>query len=91
VYLWLPSAEAAISRVARRINQGGHRIPDNVIVRRYAAGLRNMRNLYLPLADIALIYDNSDYNDVLIAARRLDGPFIIHDRDRWSRIEEATQ
>ena len=91
VFLWLPSAEVALARVARRISQGGHRIPDDVIVRRYAAGLRNMRYLYLPLADIALIYDNSDGSDTLIAARHLDGPFMIHDQGRWSQIEEATR
>jgi predicted ABC-type ATPase len=91
VFLWLPSAEVALARVARRISQGGHRIPDDIIVRRYAAGLRNMRYLYLPLADIALIYDNSDDSDALIAARHLDGPFMIHDQARWSQIEEATR
>jgi predicted ABC-type ATPase len=91
VFLWLPSAEVALARVARRISQGGHRIPDDIIVRRYAAGLRNMRYLYLPLADIALIYDNSDDSGTLIAAQHLDGPFTIHDQRRWSQIEEATR
>src|SRR5207247_622613 len=51
VFLWLPSVEIALARVARRVREGGHRIPDDVIVRRYSAGLRNMRYLYLPLAD----------------------------------------
>src|SRR5215467_2649769 len=91
VFLWLPSAEVALARVARRISQGGHRISDEVIVRRYAAGLRNMKYLYLPLADIALIYDNSDDSDTLIAAQHLDGLFMIHDHARWSQIEEATR
>jgi predicted ABC-type ATPase len=89
IFLWLPSAEVALSRVARRISRGGHRIPDDVVVRRYRAGLRNMRNLYVPLADRALIYDNSDDSTVLIASRRLNEQLMIHDKDRWALIEEV--
>jgi predicted ABC-type ATPase len=29
VYLWLPSPQLALERVARRVRQGGHRIPDS--------------------------------------------------------------
>jgi predicted ABC-type ATPase len=34
IFLWLPSANIALSRVARRVSRGGHRIPNEVIVRR---------------------------------------------------------
>jgi len=91
LYLWLPSPEAAVERVSRRIRQGGHRIPPEIIHRRYWAGLRNMRHLYLPLADIALIYDNSDNARILIARRAPDAPLTIHDKNRWEKIEEAAQ
>src|SRR5712691_4165619 len=40
VFLWLPSADVALARVARRVRQGGHHIPDDVVVRRYSVGLR---------------------------------------------------
>jgi predicted ABC-type ATPase len=91
VFLWLPSADIALSRVARRVSQGGHRIPDEVVVRRYSAGLRMMRQLFLPLADFAFIYDNSDHGGTLIAERRGAAPLTVHDSDRWKRIEEATR
>jgi predicted ABC-type ATPase len=91
VFLWLRSSDMAISRVARRVAQGGHRIPDEVVVRRYSAGLRLMRHLYLPLADFAFIYDNSDEVGDLIAERRGAGPLTVHNSDRWKRIEEATR
>ena len=48
-----------------------------------------MHDLYLPLADIAHIYDNSDGTGVLIASRQLDAPLVVHDPNRWSQIEEA--
>lgn len=90
-FLWLPSPEIAVSRVARRVRQGGHHVPSDVIHRRYWAGLRNMRHLYLPLAHAALIVDNSDEAGALIAEREPDTPLVIHDAARWALIEEATR
>jgi predicted ABC-type ATPase len=91
IFLWLPSADAALARVARRVIAGGHHIPDEVVVRRYSTGLRDMRHLYLPLADLAFVYDNSDESGILIAERRENTTLLTHDHDRWSRIEEATR
>jgi predicted ABC-type ATPase len=91
LFLWLPSAEAALARVARRVADGGHHIPNDVVRRRYAAGLQNMRHLYLPLVDTALVYDNSDTGGIVIAERRPGAPLVIHDAERWRRIEEMTR
>jgi predicted ABC-type ATPase len=41
VFLALPSAEAAIRRVALRVRLGGHDVPEPAIRRRFKAGLRN--------------------------------------------------
>ena len=89
-YFWLPSPEHSIVRVANRVRQGGHSIPDEVIFRRFRTGLWNMRHLYLPLADTAAIYDNSQRQRILIADRESGRPLVIHDQARWSRIEELT-
>jgi predicted ABC-type ATPase len=93
-YFSLPSPEHSIARVAKRVSQGGHHIPDDVIQRRFKIGLwnmrRNMRHLYLPLADTAAIYDNSDGHRVLIADREAGLQLMIHDSERWARIEELT-
>lgn len=91
LYFWLPSPEMAVERVARRVQQGGHSIPLDVIYRRYRAGVWNMRNLYLPLAQDAEIYDNADYRQVLIAEKRAGLDLTIHDSERWAAIEEVTR
>ena len=47
VKLWfikLSSPELAISRVVERVAQGGHNIPEEIIRRRYSAGLQNLSN-----------------------------------------------
>jgi len=89
VYLWLQSPQMALDRVARRVREGGHYIPDEVVIRRYWAGLSNMRQLYLPVADVAAIYDNSDGGRTLIAERLHEGSLIVHDAARWAKINEA--
>jgi predicted ABC-type ATPase len=91
VFLWLPSAQTAIQRVAQRATLGGHHIPDDVIIRRHAAGMYNMRHVFLPLADVASIYDNSGRDPLLIAEKRSDIPFVVRDATRWKLIEEATR
>ena len=92
VFLWLPSAEAALARVARRVREGGHGIPDDVVRRRYAAGLRNLRRLYLPMMDIALIYDATDGAGMaLIAEQTSGGTLMVNDPVSWALIEEATR
>jgi predicted ABC-type ATPase len=59
LYLWLPSADFAVKRVATRVSQGGHNIPEAVIRRRYHAGISNFTKLYAPLANRWLILDGS--------------------------------
>lgn len=68
-FLELPSVELAIERVADRVAQGGHDIPEAVIRRRFTAGRRNFLNLYKPLADAWRHYDNAGEQPVLIASR----------------------
>jgi len=58
-FLSLPSPEVAISRVATRVSQGGHNIPEATIRRRFDAGLRNLENTYKRLVDQWSLYDNS--------------------------------
>jgi predicted ABC-type ATPase len=91
VFLWLPSIQAACARVARRVAGGGHAIPDDIIARRYRLGVRNMQNVYLPLADTAIIFDNSDGSFVTIAEQRFGCPLTVLDYSRWNQIEEAVR
>lgn len=45
-FLALPTPEAAVVRVAERILQGGHAIPEPIIRRRFFAGLQNFDRHY---------------------------------------------
>ncbi len=50
-YLWLPSPELAIRRIAQRVKMGGHFIPAADVRRRYKRSISNFINLYAPLAN----------------------------------------
>jgi predicted ABC-type ATPase len=86
VYLWLDSPELALARVAERVSQGGHHVPDETVHRRFFAGLRNLFALYLPLADYWVIYDNSGSEPVRIAYGDADG-IRIENSDLYQWIE----
>ena len=59
LYFWLNSPELAIERVKIRVQEGGHNIPEKTIRRRYDLGIKNMFNLYIPIADYWMFIDNS--------------------------------
>jgi predicted ABC-type ATPase len=58
-FLQLPSPEMAIARVRQRVAAGGHNVPEDVIRRRFDAGLRNFSQIYKTLVDEWVLYDNS--------------------------------
>lgn len=65
-FLALTSPEIAIMRVAARVKQGGHDIPESVIRRRFIAGLNNFNNAYKPEVDRWATFNNVGKRPVLI-------------------------
>lgn len=78
-YLWLPSPEAALSRVRDRAYAGGHDIAEEVVRRRYDRSIRNFLVLYRDLADEWILFNNSSKSPAIIALvkgsklRKIDG------------------
>ena len=65
-FLRLPDMDTAIARVASRVRQGGHDIPEMVIRRRFAAGLRNLEQVYNAAVDSWAVYDNGGNEPILV-------------------------
>ncbi|MBF0175872.1 MAG: zeta toxin family protein [Magnetococcales bacterium] len=59
LFIALSSPEVATARVAERVRNGGHGIPEHVIRRRYCRGLGNFFTLYQPVLDRWFLVDNS--------------------------------
>jgi len=68
IFLSLPHADMAVRRVAARVRQGGHDVPEEVIRRRFAKGLRNFHDVYARLVDAWSLYDNALRPPQLLAA-----------------------
>jgi predicted ABC-type ATPase len=70
---------------------GGHNIPQESIRRRYYAGIKNLLIHYLPLADSALIMDNSyeASEKKLIARKNLNDNLEIVDETIWERLKQV--
>jgi predicted ABC-type ATPase len=57
-FLSLPTEDIAVSRVAQRVRQGGHNIPENVIRRRFKAGSENFHKRYSKVVNSWAFYDS---------------------------------
>jgi predicted ABC-type ATPase len=69
-----------------RVASGGHSIPEDTIRRRYDRGRRNLVELYLPLADTWMVFDNTQNPSELVAQSLAMGTQIIHNEANWSQI-----
>ncbi len=89
VFFWLNSVNLAKERVLQRVQNGGHHIPDDVIERRYYAGIKNLNNLYIPNVDSWRIYDNSENNFLVIAEGSNKTETIIFETHLYSKIKHG--
>jgi len=88
VYFWLSSWQEALQRVAARVKKGGHFIPDDVVERRYQAGINNLHQLYISACDYWAIFNNTSGQPQLIASGELNSPITIYNTDIWNIINK---
>ncbi len=91
LFLWMPSAEAAVQRVAERVRLGGHDVPEGTVRRRYRAGLRNFFDLYQPLADTWQVVNSSVIaGPRIVAAGAGRNTSVVRDADIWKSVQGQT-
>ena len=84
VYLWLPTVDLALARVAERVRTGGHDVPAETVRRRFDRGRRNFFTLYRPLADTWRLYDASAITGPRLAATGgHEEPTKLRDPETW--------
>jgi len=89
LFFWLQTIDLAKQRVEARVLSGGHNIETNVIERRYVNGIRNLFDIYIPLADIVLIIDNSEAKHQLIAKKINNLDIQIFDNMKFNKIKQC--
>ena len=88
LFFWLQTIELAKNRVATRVLEGGHNIPNNVIERRYVNGVKNLFSIYLPIIDDVMIFDNSQTKSQLIASKSDNSQLLIHDVQKYNQLKK---
>ena len=88
LFFWLENIDLAIERVKSRVLEGGHHIPTDVIIRRYKNGLKNLFEIYLPIVDVAMIFDNSTDNSELIAKKSLKTAVEIVNEAKYNQLKQ---
>jgi len=85
IFYWLNDVELAIERVKQRVAEGGHNIPEDVIKRRYNAGMHNLIHLYMNICDAIFVFDNSNWDEQMIA-RSYHQNLEVFNRNIWTKI-----
>lgn len=89
-FLWIHNIDLALERIAGRVRQGGHNVPEDIVRRRFHKGLRNFFHIYRPLADTWTIFDNSTEIPKSIATKDSGGLTILND-SLYAKISESVE
>ena len=87
LFFWLQNIELAKERVKIRVSEGGHNIEPEVIERRYLRGIKNLFDIYLPIVDGALIFDNSEGKHELLVDKQIDGLLNIVNQEKFNLLK----
>ncbi len=87
LFFWLQNVELAKERVKMRVKEGGHNIEPEIIERRYYRGIQNMFEIYLPIVDGALVFNNSNGKHELLAEKTIDGNLNIIDALKFNELK----
>lgn len=87
LYVWLPSVEINFERVAARFALGGHSVPVETIRRRYFRSVQNLFDLYVPLADLWEVFDNTEQAEPkLLASGRFGEEPVVVEPSLWAKL-----
>jgi predicted ABC-type ATPase len=87
LFFCLESPEQAVQRVAQRVKEGGHNVPEDVIRRRFRLGIANLVNLFIPICDSVHVWNNTK-GEAQLVAKQSEGikGLKIFDKDMWNQL-----
>ena len=88
LFFWLQNVDLAIERVKIRVAEGGHNIENEIIRRRYKNGIKNLFEIYLPIADEVMIFDNSEGKHDLIAKKTIETEIDIFNEIKFNKLKK---
>jgi len=88
LFFWLQTVELAKKRVEQRVSEGGHDIEPEIIERRYINGIQNLFDIYMPIVDEVLIFDNSAGKHELIAKKINNSEIEILNKSKFNLLKQ---
>lgn len=89
IFFYLENEEQAIQRVAQRVRNGGHNIPEEDIRRRFKRGIYNLIHLYMPICDNVLVYNNMRTPAQLVARKQdRSGGINVIEQEMWNQLTQ---
>lgn len=89
LYVWVPDPSMSVMRVASRVREGGHFVPDDDVQRRWARSLNNFFELYQPLTTQWQVYDNTSGSGKLVAEGIGTSETAIYEVETWQKVKAA--
>lgn len=87
IFFFLENEEQAMARVAQRVSNGGHDIPEEDIRRRFKRGIYNLLNLYMPICDNTRVYNNEHGEPIFVAKySKATDQMYIYDQQMWNLL-----
>ena len=87
LFFWLRTPELALQRIAERVASGGHNIPEDIVRRRYVAGISNLFRIFIPEVDFWNIYDNSQKQRIQIALGGREADTIVFNNVLYQELQ----
>lgn len=91
VFFYLPSPQMAIRRIAHRVKNGGHYVPDDVVIRRYYRGLKNLKEIFMPIVDCWNIYQFEGNTYILLATGKKGETYDLLDNTIINQVMYLTE
>jgi predicted ABC-type ATPase len=87
-FLWISSSSLALERIKDRVAGGGHNVPAMDVRRRFRRSIENFLQVYEPLLDTWMLYDNSESEPRLIA-EKINGKILVKDQILFGKISKG--
>jgi predicted ABC-type ATPase len=84
-YLWIPNTQLAVVRIKERVAEGGHHVPTIDVKRRFERSISNFFNVYGPVLDSWMLFNNSGVVPKLIA-KKTNAPVDVIDQRLFQTI-----
>lgn len=90
IFIFVESPEISIARIAERVKNGGHFVPDADVLRRFSRGKQNFWRIYKNLADSWSLFYNSESSFIQIAIGEKNEAFVI-DQELFDEFVESVK